>query len=202
MPISNPALVASQVLTDVVNRLADPVIGFNQQLIATIANNPRYTLNAPWLTNIPLQFPSNYAGCSPNVILAPISLDDWIATSNVVTSGNNLLMQIYVINAVQLPTRQQTKGLIFDGNVQIGIDFHVLWPNQTAVYDFDAPTSAVEDTLYAIFNTVFPTSYQHWSNGVIYNGRLSIPARTAIVRGGPGWLQMTTCTILMSLQKR
>ena len=201
MPISNPVQVSSIVLTNVVGKLADPTNGFNAQLAATIAANARYTANAAFLTQIPLVFPTNYAGCSINVTLSTVSIDDWISTSNVAT-GNVLLMQIYVINAINNATRETAKGMIFDGIVNVGIDFHVLWPQTSVIYDFDAATSAVEDTLYAIFNTVLPASYTVWSQGIVYNGKLSVPSRSRIVRGGPGWMQLTTVTLSTNLQVR
>lgn len=196
MPINRPARVARTILTDVVGKLANSTDGFNAQLVATIAANPQYIANAGFLTNIPLVFPVNFTGCSQNVTLSPVGIDDWISTSNV-TIGNVLLMQIYVINATN---QQHTHGMIFDGVVNIGIDCHVMWSQQAVIYDFDAATSAVEDTLYAIFNTILPASYTVWSQGVIYNGRLSVPSRSRLVRGGPGWLQLSTATLQLGYQ--
>lgn len=195
-PITNPAPIAAQVLTDVVGRLADPGIGFNAQLAATIAANTRYTANAAFLFGYELIFPPNFVGFSPNVMLAPMPIDDWVATSP--TSKNALLMQIYVISA---PNDMSTKGLLFDGTVNIGIDCHITWPNSKALYDFDAPISAVEDTVVNIFNSLSSIAYQVWSPGVIWNGRISIPARSAIRKAGGGWGQFTTMSLSFGLQK-
>lgn len=196
MPILDPSYVADRLLMDVVNRLADTTIGFNAQLTLTVAGSARYKANAGFLTQTKLVFPTNFVGTSPNVILAPISIDDWIKNSNVTTCGNTVLMQIYTINAIN---QQVTKGLVFDGLVNIGIDCHVLWGNQNVVYDFDAPMSAVENTIFTIFNTKKPP-YQYWSPGVIYNGRLSVPARSQITSGGTGWMQLSTMQLQSGLQ--
>lgn len=198
--IGNPARIASQILTDVVGRMSDPDIGFNVQLPQTISNDPRYRANASFLTNVPLVFPLDYTGISPNVILAPVSIDDWLETSST-PKLNSLLMQIYVINAIN---EQRTKGMLFDGRVTIGVDCHITWPGSMAKYDYDAAPSAVEDTIFTIFNTVLPVRYQVWSHGVIYNGRVSIPARSAIKagKGASGWMQLTTMVLEFGLQKK
>lgn len=201
MPIGNPQHVASQILTDVVTRMSDPAIGFNIQLPQTISNTPRYAQNAAFLTNMPLVFPTDYAGLSPNVILAPLAIDDWMKTSPI-PKLNALLMQIYIINAVN---EQRTKGLIFDGTVSVGIDCHITWPGSKALYDYDAAPSAVEDTIFAIFNSTLPTNvYQVWSSGTIWNGRISIPARSAIKAGdgASGFMQLTTMVLSFGLYKQ
>jgi hypothetical protein len=180
--------------------MSDPNIGFNVQLPATISNDPRYKANAAFLTNMPLVFPTDYTGSSPNVILAPIAIDDWME-SGTTPKINNLLMQIYVMNAIN---EQRTKGLIFDGRVTIGIECHITWPAQIAKYDYDAAPSAVEDTIFTIFNTVLPVQYQTWSHGVIYNGRISIPMRTPMRagKGASGWMQGIALTAEFGLQKK
>lgn len=203
MPILIPAIIARQILTDTVGRMSDLSIGFNAQLPLVIANNPQYQANAQWLTTVPLQFPADYTGQSLNVVLAPIDVDEWLSSSNVQIScpGNALLMQIFVISAVnQANSNYKEKGRIFDGLVTIGIHCHVLWPNQQVVYDFDAPTSAVEDTIMNIFNWN-TTAYQSWSKGTIYNGVLSVPGRSSIKQGATGWQQLTTFTIQFGLIK-
>lgn len=201
MTITNPSMVSDRILLDVVGRLADPVIGFNPQLAATIAAYPRYTANAPWLTNTPLVFPDDYTGNSPNVTLCPLAIDEWMGSSPT-PKARNLLMQIYVISAVNY---QKTKGLLFDGIVNVGIDCHVLWGNSKVLYDMDAPVSAVENTIFTIFNTVGGTAtipYQSWSSGVIYNGKLSVPARTGVKATGTGFMQLTTMTIQFGYQAK
>lgn len=199
MANANPSLVTDRVLLDVVGRMADPAIGFNAQLQQTIQAYDRYQQNAGWLTNTPLVFPDGYYGQSPNVVLAPISIDDWMGTSPT-PKGANLLMNIYTLNAVNY---QNVKQLLFDGVINIGIDCHVLWPNSKVLYDMDAPMSAVENTIFNIFNTVggaATAAYQTWSHGVIYNGKLSIPARSALTKGGTNWMQLTTMTIQFGYQ--
>ena len=195
MPITQPVQIGAQIIQDVVNRMSDPVIGFNVQLPLVISNVPRYTLNAAWLTNNPLVFPTDYGGSSPNVLLAPLPVDQWIETSPV-PLFKALLTQIYIINAVN---RQETKGLLFDGVVNVGIDCHISWPNSKTVYDFDAPLSAVEDTIFTIFNTD-KAPYQFWSQGTIWNGKLSMPLRSALTaKDGSGFMQMTTFTLAFGL---
>lgn len=194
MPITNPSQIAAQALQDVVTRLADPAIGFNVQLPLTIANTPRYQANAAFLANFPLQFPAGFIGASSNVLLAPLDVNTWLSTSPVPVF-NALLMQVYVISAVN---KQETKGLLFDGIVNVAIDCHLGWPNSAVIYDMDAPLSAVEDTIFAIFNTNHPP-YQYWSKGTIWNGRISLPLRSQLISGGPGFMQMTSMTLQIGL---
>lgn len=201
MPIVNQSMVADRILLDVVGRMSDPIIGFNAQLATALQSNPRYTANASWLTNTPLVFPDDYTGGSPNVTLCPVSIDDWFGTS-ATPKARNLLMQIYVISALNY---QNTKGLLFDGLINIGVDCHILWGNSKVTYDMDAPVSAVENTIFTIFNTVGGAAtipYQSWSPGVVYNGKISVPARSALKVGGPGFMQLTTMTIQYGYQAK
>jgi hypothetical protein len=92
---------------------------------------------------------------------------------------------------------KRTKFSLFSGNVALELSVTVTWPDERARHDFDTPANLVEQILFQMFNSHFPS----WSagEGLGWDGELVV-RRGAVIQSAENWSQQLIATFGFELE--
>lgn len=165
-------LISKKVRNGVVSILSDATRGFNPTYAALVAGTDYGALPAIIV---------DFASTSANFIQSQVTAQQLDESSNF----EYPLMALYTLGIEDTKDR---KFAVFAGLIQIALDVFVSQENNEAVPDTETVPDAIEDAMYTIFNgsSFAPSVLQ--SNGIIYNGDISL-ARGQVQQAGENWLQ-------------
>jgi hypothetical protein len=196
MPVTSPKI--SRAAVELIRtRLADPVIGFNPQFARIIADEPLYAHANDIFSSTPLNINFSLTPPSRNFILGQVE------DMNEIFKWKHVSAPLITLYGISTNTEFEgvQKRSIFAGHVPVGLDFYMSWRAPQLHTDLETPGNAVEDTLYAIFNTQGGAYTNLLSTGPIYYTRhLDMIAKSPVSRGGDNWQQLLKFRFIVKIQ--
>lgn len=164
-----PSMISGEVRAQCFNRLASSTTGFNPLYAAQV------TLNPSQLKPVVIDFTSP----SNNFLFGQIGDADRLEQTG--------FLKYPFVNMYTLESGNGNleKFNSFAGQIRVGIEFWLSFPQQRQLFDFEAIPDAVEAVMYYIFNR---QDDQDWTNNVVYNGQMS-SRRSPLVFAGENWRQ-------------